>query len=99
MRKPLLCVTLLGFAVSLSSCTALHTVQTSTAKLQLGMTREQVRKEIGPPAEAIQRDSGDEVWAYYYNSLGQVNPGARSTSARLLVAYRDAEVVDWRVEQ
>lgn len=99
MRKALLSATVLSLAMIIASCSAFQTVQTSTSRLHPGMTKNQVREEIGPPSRSNRTASGEEVWSYYYNPLGQVYAGASSTSARLQVAFKHAEVVDWHVDQ
>jgi len=99
MRKALLTIAVLSLAMIIVSCSAFQTLQTSRSRLQPGMTKNQVREEIGSPSRSIRTPSGEEVWSYYYNPLGQVYAGASSTSARLQVAFRRSEVVDWQVDQ
>ena len=99
MRKALLCITVLSLAIIIASCSAFQTVEMSTSKLQPGMTKNQVREEIGPPSRSARTASGEEVWSYYYNPLSQVYAGACSSTARLQVAFKHAEVVDWHVDQ
>jgi hypothetical protein len=64
------------------------------SKLHMGMTKAEVSSSIGTPGSRYYH-SGNEVWVYYYNMVGQVYAGAITTMSCFSILFDGDRTAFW----